>query len=72
MRKNRRDGLYPRNKNILAFRYKDKDGDWREKSTGATDHKEAKKFKKTFETAVEQDTLPTEKAEWTVTQAATR
>ncbi|MGB8781811.1 MAG: site-specific integrase [Terriglobales bacterium] len=68
----KRDGLYKRNKNIFAFRYQDKDGIWCEKSTGETDREQAKKFKTDFLKDVEQDTLPTSKAKWTVEQACTR
>jgi integrase len=63
-------GLYRRNKGIFAFRFKDKDGQWREKSTGTTDRAEARKFKQKFEDDIANDTLPTEKANWTVEQAA--
>jgi integrase len=64
-------GLYRRN-GIFAFRYKDRDGCWREKSTGVTKRADARKFKDKYENDVAEDTLPTEKADWTVAQAATR
>jgi integrase len=67
-----RDNLYKREYGIFCFRYKDKHGAWREKSTGATARAEAKRFKKKFDDDVAHDTLPTEKADWTVAQAATR
>jgi len=67
--KRRRDGLYQRNKGIFAFRYKDQQGNWQEKSTSTTDRQEARKFKRDFEQMVRDGTLPTNKAEWTVTQA---
>ena len=70
MRKNR-DGLNRRN-GIFGFRYPDKLGGWREKSCGTSDREEAKKFKRDFLKDLENDTLPTEKAEWTVEQACTR
>jgi len=68
------NGIYRRRTKdgVFCFRYQDKDGVWREKSTSTTDHKNAKKFKKDFLQAVEEDTVPTEKADWTVAQAATR
>jgi integrase len=66
------NNIYRRNYGILSFRYRDRDGIWREKSTGTTERDEAKKFKKEFEDHVANDTLPTEKADWTVSQAATK
>jgi integrase len=67
-----RTGLYRRGYGIFCFRYKDRDGAWREKSTGKTNRIGAKKFKNDFEDDVTNNTLPTEKADWTVAQAATR
>jgi hypothetical protein len=67
-----RDGLYRRENDILAFRYKDRDGRWKEKYTGKTDRVEARKFKREFEDKLEKDTLPTKKSEWSVEQACTR
>jgi integrase len=72
MRKKRRDGLYPRNGGILCFRYHDKTGDWREKSTGTRDRGEARKIKQQFLKDLEEDTLPTDRAEWSIEQSATR
>ena len=69
---NSRTGIYRRSYGIFCFRYKDRDGAWREKSTGETNRMEAKAFKKDFEDDVANNTLPTEKADWTVAQAATR
>jgi integrase len=56
----------------LCFRYQNKAGNWREKSTGTSDREEAKKFARDFKQMVRDDTLPTDKANWTVTQACTR
>ncbi len=65
----KRDGLYRRG-NIFAFRYKD-EGVWREKQTGQRDRQEAKKFRQDFLSQVENGTLPTHMAEWTLEQART-
>jgi integrase len=67
-----RDGLYRRENRIFAFRYKDRDGRWKEKYAGTRDRAEARRFKREFEDHLAKGTLPTEKAEWTVLQAATR
>jgi integrase len=74
MRKASRDRLYRRRgkDGLFCFRYKDKDGAWREKSTGTADRTEAKKFKQQFDSDLEAGTLPTDKAQWSVEQAATR
>jgi len=69
--KGKTHGLYQRRGNVWAFRYKDKDGAWREKYTGTVDHAEAKRFKHKFEQQLNEGTLPTEKADWTVEQATT-
>ncbi len=68
----RQQHLYRRGYGVFCFRYKDKDGAWREKSTGATDRKEALDFKQKWEEDLAADMLPTDKAEWTVEQACTR
>jgi integrase len=68
----KRDGLYRRENRIFAFRYKGRDGIWREKYTGTTDRQEARVFKNKFLEDLRKDTLPTKKAEWMVEQAATR
>lgn len=68
----RRQGLYRRDYGVLNFRYRDKDGIWREKSTGTTDRKEALDFKQKWEEDLANDQLPTDKAEWTVEQGCTR
>jgi integrase len=67
-----RAGLYRRENDVLAFRYKDKDGRWREKYTGKTRHAEARRFKREFEDNLASGTLPTEKANWTVKQGTSR
>jgi hypothetical protein len=67
----KRDGLYRRENDVLAFRYKDTDGRWREKYTGTADRATARKFKREFEENLAKGTLPTEKSQWTVAQACT-
>jgi integrase len=73
--KRRKDGLYPRHKKgkegIWCFRFKGCDGTWREKSTGTKDNKGARKLKKQWLQMVEEGSLPTDKADWTVEQACT-
>jgi integrase len=64
----KRDGLY-RPGNIFAFRYKDADGIWREKQTGKRDREEAKTFRKDFLADLDNGTLPTHMAEWTLEAA---
>jgi integrase len=68
----RQQGLYRRAYGIFCFRYRDKDGIWREKSSGTTDRKEALDFKKRWDEDNANDQLPTDKAEWIVEQACTR
>jgi integrase len=58
-----RDGLYRRENQVLAFRYKDDYG-WKEKYTGTKDRTEARKFKANFLEDLKNDTLPTEKSKW--------
>jgi integrase len=67
-----RAGLYRRENNILAFRYKDKEGRWKEKYTGKTRYAEARLFKREFEDNLAAGTLPTEKANWTVERGTSR
>src|SRR5579864_5919085 len=69
--KRSRDSLYWRG-SVLAFRYQDKDGRWREKFTGTADRTEAKDVRKKFLDDVEKDAVPTKKADWTVNEAAKR
>lgn len=66
-----RDGLYRRG-GVLAFRYMDNDGRWREKYTGETGRSEAREFRDDFLAKLRNDDLPNEKAAWTVQQAASR
>jgi integrase len=64
-----RDGLYRRENNIFAFRYKDVTGSWKEKYTGSSDRKTAKDFRADFIAKLEQGNLPTEMADWTLEEA---
>jgi len=64
----KRDGLYRRG-NIFAFRYKGADGIWREKQTGKRDREEAKTFRKDFLADLDNGTLPTHMADWTLEAA---
>jgi hypothetical protein len=64
-----RDGLYRRENNILAFRYRDAAGGWKEKYTGTRDRKAGLKFRNDFLSGLEQGTLPTQMAEWSLEQA---
>jgi integrase len=68
----KRDGLYRRENGIFAFRYKDKARCWKEKYTGTADRADALKAKQNFLKQLSDGTLPTDKAEWTVEEAATR
>lgn len=70
MGKSKRHGLYKRDGDLYAFRYKDPDGKWREKSTGHTDYQQAKDFKDEFDENLKKGTLPTKKSDWKVAQAA--
>ena len=63
----KRDGLYRRG-NIFAFRYKES-GTWREKQTGKRDREEAKTFRKDFLAQLDNGSLPTQMAEWSLEQA---
>lgn len=66
-----RGGLYKRGA-LFCFRYKTPDGQWKEKRTGQRDFGKARDFKRDFENLLAKGILPTEKAEWTIEQAATR
>lgn len=68
----RQQGLYRRAYGMFNFRYQDKDGIWREKSTGTNNRADAVSFKKKWDDDNANDQLPTEKAEWTVEQACGR
>jgi integrase len=64
-----KDGLYKREHGILAFRYRDATGVWREKYTGTRDRREARDFRHDFLRDLKQGTLPTEIAGWRLDQA---
>jgi hypothetical protein len=68
MAKGKRHGLYKR-ADVYAFRFKDPDGRWREKSTGHTEYEQAKAYKQHFDEDLRNGILPTKKADWTVAQA---
>src|SRR5689334_11096112 len=68
--KRSRDGLFWRGK-MLAFRYQENNGDWREKSAGTDSRQEAKAFKRDFLENLHHGTLPTNKAKWNVIKACT-
>jgi hypothetical protein len=64
-----KDGLYRRENNIFAFRYKDMAGTWREKYTGTADRAEAKRMRQQFLDEVAADRLPADMADWRLNQA---
>jgi integrase len=70
--KRRRDGLYRRGAGIFCFRWKDKRGRWREKSTGERGRIEALSFKTDWDDRNKEGSLPADKASWTVAQACAR
>ena len=65
----KRDGLYRRQGDVFAFRYKDVNGLWREKYTGKTERDEAKKFRTDFLADIVNGTLPTHMADWNLEKA---
>ena len=67
-----RDWLYRRKGDILCFRYKDADGQWRERSTGERKRDAARNFKSDFLQKLKNGELPNDKAEQTVEAACTR
>jgi integrase len=67
----KRDGLYRRQGEIFAFRYKDATGVWREKYTGKIDRASAKKFRSDFLADITNGTLPTNMADWSLEKART-
>jgi integrase len=71
LRRRKRDGLYRRENDVFAFRYKDKAGRWKEKYTGTTDRQQAKAFKAQFQEDVKDNALPTEMADWRLDKAET-
>jgi integrase len=64
-----RDGLYRRENGILAFRYKDYSGVWREKYTGCSNRGEARDFRQRFLEELKIGALPTDMARWRLSQA---
>ena len=64
-----RDGLHRRG-NVFGFRYKDPDGVWRERSTGASDRKEARDERKRFLEDLEKGIVPTHMKAWRLGVAA--
>jgi integrase len=69
MARRSRDGLYRREGDILAFRYQDENGRWREKYTGTSDRTEAAEFRDRFKREVGEGTLPNrEMAKWRLDQ----
>jgi integrase len=69
--KRHRDGLYHRG-TIYCFRYKDRQGIWREKSTGETDRGAAVRFKRRWDHDNELDQLPSDRSAWRVAEAASQ
>ena len=68
-RKASRDHLYVRENGILAFRYKDKNGNWKEKYTGTRSRVSAREFRQNFLTSLAQGVLPNEFAKWHLSEA---
>ena len=68
----KRDRLYRQQGDIFCFRWKDKNGQWRENSTGETDRGEAVIFKKKWDQDNEDDLLPGRESLRTVEQACAR
>src|SRR5262249_43915882 len=62
LRWRKRDGIY-------EFEFKSADGDWKEKSTGTRNRKEAKDFQRKFQREMEDFGAPTELAEYRLDQA---
>jgi hypothetical protein len=62
------DGLFRRDR-IWCFRYKDRNGVYREKSTGKRKQSEAREYKHDFLEKLLQNQLPTDEAKWTLDQA---
>ena len=60
-RKRSRGGLYRRD-GILCFRYKDRAGEWHEKSTGETNRSAAADFKTDYRRAEDGSLLPTRRS----------
>ncbi|MDT8071208.1 MAG: tyrosine-type recombinase/integrase [Terriglobia bacterium] len=68
MAKSKRDHLFKRN-GVYGFRYQDREGRWREKSTGKSDREDAKTEKENFEADLKKNRIPTDLAKRTVAQA---
>lgn len=64
-----RDGLYKRENGILAFRYMDAAGTWREKYTGTKNRKQARDVRDDFLKNLRDGTLPTDMADWRLDEA---
>ncbi len=65
-----RDGIYRTRNRIFAFKYQDREGNWREKSTGAADRETAKATRKRFLEQLERyQAAPRDWAKKTVRQA---
>jgi integrase len=67
-----KDGLFMRPGEPFAFRYKDADDRWREKSTGTRDRKLAREAKRQFEKDLQDGQVPTDWSAMTVAAAAKR
>src|SRR4051794_37797307 len=66
------DGLFKAaNSHFHRFKFKDTDGEWRTKSTGTKDRKEAQRIKQEFLQQLKSGQLPNELAKWTVERAVT-
>jgi hypothetical protein len=65
----KRDGLYRRENEIFAFRYKTDDGKWREKYTGTSNRTIALSVKRKFVKTLERGSLPTEMSVWRLEHA---
>lgn len=63
------DGLYRRENQIFAFRYKDRDGKWRERYTGTTNRAEAKSARENFLDQLKRNQVPAELAKRAALQA---
>ena len=58
-----KDGLYKRG-SFYAFRYKDSDGNWREKRCGTTNREEARTFRDDFLSDIKAGTVPNKMGDW--------
>jgi len=62
------DGLF-RREEIWYFKYRNQNGEYREKSTGKRKQAEAREYKHDFLEKLRQNQLPTDEAKWTLAQA---